>query len=71
VFGVNPGHNPQLAQAAVSEHEELCAEARTLLDSADNSVLSDLMRAQALATLAVVEIISELRDELKPTKGKD
>jgi hypothetical protein len=48
--------------------EDLCSEAKGLLDQGDNSVLSELLRAQILVGLAIVELLSELREELR--KGK-
>jgi hypothetical protein len=48
----------------VSDHEQLCDRARALLDRSDNSVLSDLLEANANIGLAIVELLAELRDEL-------
>jgi hypothetical protein len=48
----------------VSNVDDLCAEAQRLLGDADDSVLSRLIEAQVLATLAVVEELGLIREEL-------
>jgi hypothetical protein len=48
--------------------DELCERAWSLLGQADDSVLSRLIEAQVVATLALVEELRALREELR--KGK-
>lgn len=51
-------------------HEELCAQAKGLLRKVDSdAVIADLARASILVQLALVELLVEIRNELRKGKG--
>jgi hypothetical protein len=51
---------------SMPNHEELCAKAWRLLDRVDSdAVIADLLRAMTLVQLATIELLLEIRNELK------